>query len=71
MTLSEGDKNTCREIAREIIKEVLIQHIESCPHGKSILTSKALIIGLCLGSGFAGGGLAIAFAQFIFRVVAS
>ena len=57
MALSEGDKNTCRELAREIIKEVLIEHIKSCPHGQSILASKMLLVGMCIGSGFASGGI--------------
>lgn len=65
MSLSEDEKNTCKEIARVIVKEVLVEHIASCPHGKAILASKMFMMGLCIGSGFAGGGLALAVAKII------
>jgi len=65
MALSEGDKNTCRELAREIIKEVLILHIAACPHGKSILASKMLLVGMCIGSGVASGGVVFGLVKLI------
>lgn len=65
MSLSEGDKAIIRDIAREINIEVLKLHIKSCPHGKSLLASKMFLAGLCVGSGFAGGGLAVALAKFL------
>ena len=65
MPLSEGDKNTCKEIARAIVKEVLVEHIKSCPHGKTILASKMLLIGMCVGSGFASGGVVFALAKIL------
>ena len=65
MALSEGDKNTCKEIAREIIKEVIIGHIESCPHGKTFFASKMLLIGMCVGSGMASGGIILALTKFL------
>ena len=55
MTLDEGDKNTCREIAREIIKEVLELHTTSCPHGIKLTTIKAKFIGICIGIGIGSG----------------
>ena len=55
MALTKGDKAECKEIAREIIKEVLIGHIESCPHGKTLLANKWFLFGICTGSGIAGG----------------
>lgn len=66
MALTEGDKAECKEIAREIVKEVLSEHIASCPHGKTLLASKMFIIGVCTGSGFAGGGLALGLAKLLF-----
>lgn len=65
MALSEGDKNTCKEIAREIVQEVLIWHTASCPHGQSILASKMLLIGMCIGSGLASGGVVFALTKFL------
>ncbi len=57
MTLSEGDKAECKEIAREIIKEVLDIHIQSCPHGIAFGKMWMLLVGACIGSGIGGGGL--------------
>jgi hypothetical protein len=65
MGLTEGDKNTCKEIAREIVKEVLKEHVKSCPHGKTILASKMLLIGICVGSGVGSGGLVFALMKFL------
>ena len=58
MAMTEGDKAICRDIAREIIQQVLKEHIASCPHGRVIYASKWLLTGMCAGSGLAGGGLA-------------
>jgi len=65
MVLNDGDKAEFKEIAREIIKEVLIEHIASCPHGRTILVSKMFLTGICVGSGFAGGGLALGLARLL------
>lgn len=56
MALTEGDKAECKEIAREIVKEVLEQHIASCPHGLALIKSKTFVIGLFVGSGVISGG---------------
>ena len=64
--LSQGDIASCKEIAREIIQEVLTVHIASCPHGKALLASKMFLIGMSVGSGAAGGGIALALARVIF-----
>jgi len=66
MALTAGDKAECKQIAREIIKEVLVEHIAGCPHGKTILASKMFLTGICVGSGFAGGGLALGLAKVLF-----
>jgi len=60
MVLEDGDKAECKEIAREIVREVLIAHIECCPHGLLIVKSKALLLGACIGSGISGGGVVYA-----------
>jgi len=65
MALNDGDKAECKEIAREIIKEVLKEHIVMCPHGMLIARGKAFIIGLCIGSGACGGGIALAIAKAV------
>ena len=65
MALTDGDKAECKEIAREIVKEVMVEHIASCPHGKSLLASKMFLMGMSIGSGAAGGGIALALARVI------
>ena len=57
MPLSKSDIAECKEIAREIIKEVLKEHIASCPHGKTLLVSKWFMAGCFIGSGAMGGGV--------------
>jgi len=55
MTLDDGDKAECKEIARVIIKEVLLEHINSCPHGIKLGKLWMLLVGACIGSGIGGG----------------
>ena len=65
MSLTDGDKAECKEIAREIIKEVVKEHIASCPHGRTILASKMLLVGICVGSGLASGGVVFALVRLV------
>ena len=65
MALSQGDIAECKEIAREIVKEVLIEHIKCCPHGRVILASKWLLIGMCIASGLTGGGMVFTLVKLI------
>ena len=62
MALTDGDKAECKLIAREIVKEVLVEHIALCPHGLWIMKSKvwfaAVGLGIGIGGGLGGGGLA-------------
>ena len=60
MSLSPGEKAECKEIAREIIKEVLSEHIMLCPHGRYIAKLMFISIGIALGSGVTGGGIVLA-----------
>jgi len=55
--MDAGDKAECKEIAREIVKEVLIEHIASCPHGKALLVSKWVLIAIAIAGPLAGSGL--------------
>ena len=64
--MTHEDTLECREIARAIVKEVLTEHIINCPCGITLAKQKAFLVGLCVGSGFAGGGLALAAARMIF-----
>jgi len=42
-------------VVSKVTKELLIQHIDSCPHGKTLLKSKFLIVGSIIGAGIGGG----------------
>jgi hypothetical protein len=53
--LDDNDKREIREIAREMIKEVLVAHIVSCPHGMLLVKSKAWFVGVCIGIGIGAG----------------
>lgn len=74
MALSEQDRayikevaiNSATEVCERIIEHMLEWHIEACPHGKSILASKWGFLGVCLGSGVGGGGIAAVLME-IFR----
>jgi len=45
-----------REVAKDIITEVMVAHVSSCPHGQAISKAKWITIGLCIGASAAGGG---------------
>jgi hypothetical protein len=47
---------SAREVAKDIITEVMVAHVSSCPHGQAISKAKWTLIGLCLGASAAGGG---------------
>jgi hypothetical protein len=60
MALTNGEKayihESAREVAGEIIRDVMVAHVDSCPHGKMVVKAKWTVVGLCLGSAAAGGG---------------
>lgn len=65
MSLTPDEKLECKEIAREIVKEVLIQHIDACPHGKSLWRYICLSVGIALGSGVASGSVVAAMIKLL------
>lgn len=58
MALSDGDKAEIKEMAREIVREVLAEHIQACPHGQTLNVLRAKFIGVCVGVGVGSSGLA-------------
>lgn len=58
MALSDGDKAEIKEMAREIVKEVLTEHVQMCPHGQTLNILKAKFVGICVGVGVGSSGLA-------------
>lgn len=65
MALTNGDKAICSDIARAIIKEVLEEHIKSCPYGRNLLKFTFLSIGIAIGSGIVGGGTIAAILRIV------
>lgn len=55
--LNEGDKAECKDIARLIVKEVILEHIQSCPIGRSLAVSKAFLSGCVFIAGCGGGAV--------------
>ena len=63
MALTEQDReyirevaiNSATEVSKQIIEDVIKWHIDSCPHGKTLLASKWGLMGLCAGSAGVGG----------------
>ena len=60
MALSEGDKAEYKEIAREIVQEVLKIHVQICPHGRTMFRMFWASVGIAVGSGVASGSLIMA-----------
>ncbi len=57
--LSDSDKALYREMARQIVREVLLEHIAACPYGKSLLIARWFIVGALLGSGVLSGSVVV------------
>ncbi len=57
--LTAQDKIECKEIAREIVQEVLKIHVQTCPYGRSLLKFTCIAAGITIGSGIAGGGFVL------------
>lgn len=54
-----------KEVSREVTQEVIAEHVKACPHGRRIANQVALLIGVAIGSGTAGGGIALVIAKAI------
>lgn len=54
--LDADQQRECREIAAEIVKEVLKEHIDACPHGRNLAVLQAKIVGVAVGCSMAGAG---------------
>lgn len=72
MALSQQDlaeiKLTSQTIAREIIKEVMAQHIESCPYGQAYSRNKAFLVGMLVGFGLLTGGAGVMIGKFLLAI---
>lgn len=58
--MSDGDKAECKEIAREIIREVMVEHVAACPHGQRLSKILFAAFGIGVGSGVGSSGIALA-----------
>jgi hypothetical protein len=69
MVLDDGERAECKEIAREIIKEVIAEHIMICPVHGALIRYKALLVGACIGGGVSGGGIVWALLHSITGII--
>ena len=69
MSLTAQDKIECKEIAREIVQEVLRDHVNTCPHHTAFLLTKARIVGVIFGVIIASGITSSAMAAIIMKFV--
>jgi len=60
MSLDDGDKAECKEIARIIVEEVLKIHTQVCPHGRTMFRMFWISVGIAVGSGIASGSVIMA-----------
>tara|TARA_R100001530_G_C4256609_1_gene139331 strand:- start:368 stop:586 length:219 start_codon:yes stop_codon:yes gene_type:complete len=60
MSLEPGDREWCKLISKEIAytinKEVIAEHIKTCPFGMKLLVGKYFCIGIAFGIGLVSGG---------------
>ncbi len=72
MTLDEGDKAIVATIAGEIIERVteklILQHQVSCIHGKTLLKSKMVLLGIFIGSGLFSSSIVMVLAKVILKL---
>lgn len=54
--MTDDERRECREIGREIVREAMIEHIQSCPHGRNLAVLQAKIVGVAVGCSMAGAG---------------
>ncbi|NLZ06674.1 MAG: hypothetical protein GXY19_16025 [Phycisphaerae bacterium] len=54
--LDKAERLECREIAREIVKEAMIEHLRICPTATNLKILQAKIVGVAIGCSMAGAG---------------
>lgn len=52
-----------KEVSREVTQEVIAEHVKACPHGRRMANQIFLLVGVAIGSGTAGGGIALVLAK--------
>ncbi len=69
MALNAEDREWVKMVTRETVfavsKEVLIEHVKSCPHGKAMLMARQTIIGIIIGIGVISGGTFFGLAKLL------
>jgi len=56
--MTHGEKAEIKEIAREIVKEVLLEHVASCPHGITMLKMRWMVAGIIVAAAGSSAGTA-------------
>lgn len=72
MALTDGDKAEIKEMARMIVREVMAEHVKTCPHHQEYLISRARLVGMAVGIVLAssiGSGTAATVVTLVLRMV--
>ena len=69
MALSRDDKEwvklTAEKLVYAVTEGVIKEHIKSCPHGRSLLVSKTLLVGIVIGVSLCSGSVGFTLARFL------
>jgi len=61
--LDQDQRRECREIAREIIKEAMLEHLSLCPTSTDLKILQAKIVGVAIGCSVAGASTVFGLAR--------
>lgn len=69
MALDEADREWVKLIAKDLAyqvnKDVLQEHVKNCPFAKKMVVGKAYIVGICIGVGVASSGISVGLLKLI------
>lgn len=69
MSITEHDKDWIKLKVKDMIfninKEIIKEHIKTCPYGRSLLITKSLLVGIVIGAGLLGSGVGVAIAKLL------
>ena len=58
-------KKSIKDLIFEVNRKVIAEHIKTCPIGRSIMVTKSMLVGICIGVGLCGSGLGFTIAKFL------
>lgn len=67
MTLTNGDKAICAQIAGEVSRKIMSEHVKNCPHAMKAKIVFVAIVCTALGSSIGTGSIVWQIAKSILR----